>query len=433
VRIAGSDYDNRTYTAPNGIELLVPGGYPVGASAARIQANPSLLVEARNAASLDGHDVSFAAQRLAGTPLLGTGDQLLAEIHRYLGRFVAYPSPHAQVAHALWIVHAHLMEAWESTPRLAFLSPEPGSGKSRALEVMELLVPRAVEAVNATPAYLFRRVSAEGGPPTILFDEIDTIFGPKARENEEIRGMLNAGHRRHSVSGRCVVRGKKVFTEELPAYCAVALAGLGHLPETILRRSIVIRMRRRAPNERIEPYRRRVTKAEGDDLHARLADWAATKLEDLSQARPEMPAGIEDRNADVWEALLAVADAAGGEWPGMARSAAVAFVTQAQETSPSVGVLLLRDLQALFNGRSAMTTVEIIEGLCALTESPWSDFKGKPLDARTLSRLLAPYEIAAKTIRVAGGTPRAYRREDMLDAWQRYLSPQGQKSETSET
>ncbi len=120
-------------------------------------------------------------------------------------------------------------------------------GKSRALEVTELLVPRAIHAINATPAYLFRKVSDEAGPPTILFDEIDTVFGPKAKDNEDIRGMLNAGHRRGAMAGRCVVRGKVVETEELPAYCAVALAGLGDLPDTILTRSVIVKMRRRAP------------------------------------------------------------------------------------------------------------------------------------------------------------------------------------------
>jgi hypothetical protein len=179
-------------------------------------------------------------------------------VYDFTGRFVAYPSEHAHIAHVLWIAHAHLMEAWESTPRIAFLSPEPGSGKTRALEVSELLVPRPVEAVNVTPAYLFRKVSDPDGRPTILFDEIDTVFGPKARDNEEIRGLINAGHRRGAVAGRCVVRGKIIETEEIPTYCAVALAGIGDLPDTILTRSVVIRMRRRAPNEKIEAYRRRV-------------------------------------------------------------------------------------------------------------------------------------------------------------------------------
>src|SRR5690606_8631682 len=110
---------------------------------------------------------------------------------------------------------------------------EPASGKSRALELTYTLTPNPVEAVNATSAYLFRRVSDPRGLPTILFDEIDTVFGPKAKENEELRGMLNAGHRRGAVAGRCVTTGKTVHTEELPAYCAVAMAGLGNLPDTI--------------------------------------------------------------------------------------------------------------------------------------------------------------------------------------------------------
>jgi hypothetical protein len=137
------------------------------------------------------------------------GAELLTKVEKFLGRFVAYPSEHARVAHTLWIAHCYFMDSWESTPRIAFLSPEPGSGKSRALEVTEPLVPRPVHAVNTTPAYLFRKASDEAGLPTILYDEIDTVFGPKAKDNEDIRGMLNAGHRRGAVAGRCVVKGKR--------------------------------------------------------------------------------------------------------------------------------------------------------------------------------------------------------------------------------
>lgn len=112
--------------------------------------------------------------------------ELLDDIETYLLRFVAYPSESARIAHVLWILHTHCMDEWESTPRIAFLSPEPSSGKTRALELTETMVPNPVEAVNTTPAYLFRKVSDPDGLPTILYDEIDTIFGPKARENEEI-------------------------------------------------------------------------------------------------------------------------------------------------------------------------------------------------------------------------------------------------------
>jgi hypothetical protein len=112
---------------------------------------PPLTDEDRTAPSLNG-------DRFAG---------LLDRVHGFLGRFVAYPSEHAHVAHTLWVAHTHLMDAWDSTPRIAFLSPEPGSGKTRALELSELLVPRPVEAVNTTPAYLFRKVSDPEGLPTI--------------------------------------------------------------------------------------------------------------------------------------------------------------------------------------------------------------------------------------------------------------------------
>ena len=67
------------------------------------------------------------------------GVAMLDAVYAFLGRFVSYPSAHARVAHAIWCVHAHLMRLWDSTPRLALLSPEPASGKSRALEVTELL------------------------------------------------------------------------------------------------------------------------------------------------------------------------------------------------------------------------------------------------------------------------------------------------------
>src|SRR5215217_486152 len=186
------------------------------------------------------------------------GAELLNKVEKFLSRFVAYPSEHARIAHTLWIAHCYFMDSWESTPRIAFLSPEPGSGKSRALEVTEPLVPRPVHAVNTTPAYLFRKVSDEAGLPTILFDEIDTVFGAKAKDNEDVRGMLNAGHRRGAVAGRCITRGTTVVTEELPAYCAVALAGLDDLPDTIRTRSVIIRMRRRKPTERVDPWRQRI-------------------------------------------------------------------------------------------------------------------------------------------------------------------------------
>jgi hypothetical protein len=361
------------------------------------------------------------------------GEKLLNDVYDFLGRFVAYPSDYAHVAHTLWIAHTHLMDCWDSTPRIAFLSPEPESGKTRALEVSELLVPRPVEAVNVSAAYLFRKVANEEGRPTILFDEIDTVFGPKARDNEEIRGLLNAGHRRGAVAGRCVVRGKIVETEELPAYCAVALAGLGDLPDTILTRSVIVKMRRRAPDEYVEPWRRRLQLDEGEALRGRLETWAGEAAHQLADEWPEMPEGISDRAADVWEALLSVANAAGGRWPVRARVAAVALVALSKGDTPSLGVRLLSDLRIVFGEMESMTTKAILNDLQALDESPWADIRGKPLSERGLANRLRGYGIKPKSIRIGEVINRGYARGDLHDAWLRYLPSLPQESATSAT
>jgi hypothetical protein len=345
---------------------------------------------------------------------------ILDQIHGFLARFIAYPSDHAHLAHTLWVAHTHVMDAWDSTPRLAFLSPEPGSGKTRALEITELLVPNAVEAVNVTPAYLFRKVGDDKAKPTILFDEIDTIFGPRAKDNEEIRGLLNAGHRQGAMAGRCVVKGKVVTTEEIPAYCAVALAGIGDLPDTVLTRSITVKMRRRAPTEYIEPYRRRIHAPEGEKLRVELARWTSAHESRLSEAWPEMPSGIVDREADVWEPLLAVADAAGEEWPELARFAARALVTEARESPASMGIRLLSDLFEIFNGHEVMSTDDLLKALHGVEESPWDDLYGKPLNPRGLSQRLRKYEVSSKTVRLPVGTAKGYARADLWDVWQRY-------------
>jgi hypothetical protein len=348
---------------------------------------------------------------------------ILDEIEAFLGRFVAYPSEAARIAHVLWIAHAHLMDAWESTPRIAFLSPEPGSGKSRALEVTELLVPRPLHAVNASPAALFRVVSDDAGPPTILFDEIDTVFGPRAKDNEDIRGMLNAGHRRGATALRCVIRGKEIETVEFPAYCAVALAGLDDLPDTIATRSIIVRMRRRAPGEVVEPFRHRLNAPEGNDLRERIEAWCSTIEDQVSGAWPTMPEGIEDRNADVWEALLACADAAGGEWPERARRSAVALVAESKGDTGSLGIRLLADIRKAFadDAVERMATDVLLGHLVNLDEAPWGDLRGKPLDARGLSRRLAKYNVAPKNQRIDGRILKGYEAADLTDPWSRYL------------
>lgn len=361
------------------------------------------------------------------------GARILTDVEAFLARFVAYPSEHARVAHVLWIAHTHLMDRWECTPRLAFLSPEAACGKSRALEITELLVPRPVVAVNATPAYLFRKVSDPEGLPTFLYDEIDTVFGPKAKENEEVRGIINAGHRKGAMAGRCVIRGKEVLTEELPAYCAIAVAGIGSLPDTILTRSVIVRMRRRSPAEEVEAYRRRLHAPEGDAIHARLAAWTRVIGPTVAATFPTMPQGVEDRDADNWEPLLAVADSAGGDWPSRGRVAAVALVADLAGGTASLGIRLLTDLYQIFEGRISLSTEEVITALCRVEEAPWGDLRGRPIDARRLANLLRPYGVHSRSLRGGAAVVRGYHVEDLSDPWARYVPALSPKSATSAT
>lgn len=357
------------------------------------------------------------------TPASRDGAAALDDARAFIGRFCALPVEHAYTAVTLWAAHAWALDAFDSTPRLAFLSPEPGSGKTRALEILTLLVPWPMHAVNATPAALFRSVADPASRRTILFDEIDTIFGPKAKEHEELRGLLNAGHRRSGVAYRCVGEGTRQEVVAFPAYAGVALAGLGQLPDTILTRSVVVRMRRRAPHEHIEPFRARIHEPEGRKLGQQLGDWAATVTDAMAGSWPEMPPGVTDRPADVWEPLLTIADAAGGPWPDRARAACTWLVSDNADRGISLGIRLLSELRDVFGGARAMTTEDILTALHALDAAPWADLKGQPLDARGLARLLAPYDVDPTKVKIDGRSLQGYRAEHLADAWARYLPP----------
>ena len=134
-----------------------------------------------------------------------------------------------------------------------------------------------------------------------------------------------------------------------------------------------------------------------------------------------MPDGIEDRDADVWEPLLTIADAAGGDWPQKARVAAVALVAQSKETSPSLGVRLLGDCRSVFGDDDALHTSTLIERLVAMEEAPWGDLRGKAITSRTLSRYLKPYGVESKNTRIGDLVLKGYTIESFHDAWKRYL------------
>jgi hypothetical protein len=238
-----------------------------------------------------------------------------------------------------------------------------------------------------------------------------------------LRGLVNAGHRRGATVYRAELAGKTVRVVEFPAFAPCALAGIGDLPDTILDRSVIVAMKRRAPHEHVEPFRERHASAEAESLRGRLAAWGEGALDELRDSYPDLPAGIVDRAADVWEPLVAVADLAGGNWPERARAAAVALNAQRQERDPSLGVLLLADCRRVFeeHGADRLTTEQLLDALTGLDEAPWADLRGKPLNDRGLAKRLKKYDVRPGLHRYDSGPRRGYLLEDFHDAWLRYL------------
>ena len=362
------------------------------------------------------------------TPLpISDGAAVLDEARAQIRRFVALPSYYHEVAVTLWAVHTHLINCFDSSPRLAFLSPDPGSGKTRSLEVLAKLVHDPVETMNTTTAFLARRIDIGDRPPSILFDEVDTVFGVRARDSaaEEIRGILNSGHRRSGKYSRAAPRGQEIVLEEFSTFAPVAMAGLGDLPDTIRTRAVVVPMQRRRRDEPVEPYRERQNGGELDVTRERVAAWARSAALYIGAPWPTMPESITDRDADVWEALIAVADAAGGEWPSMARESAVAIVAESKDRPASLGIRLLADVRRVFETFPRLRATELLGRLIALDDAPWADLGGKgPVDARFLGRTFDSYGIqGAHALRFDStiGVAKGWNRSEFADAWARYL------------
>src|ERR1043165_3260906 len=223
------------------------------------------------------------------------GAAILDSLHTALTRYVILPSPAAVDAVVLWIAATHAQPAWAHAPRLVIRGPEKRCGKSRLLDVVEAVCHEPFITVNSSPAAVYRSISDD--PPTMLVDEADTIFGATAGTNEELRGLLNAGHQRNRPAKRWDVNTNTV--ESIPTFAMAALAGIGAMPDTIEDRAVVIRMRRRAPGESVAPFRHRRDRPALTSGAARLARWLGRHLAELERAEPTMP--LEDRAADTWE------------------------------------------------------------------------------------------------------------------------------------
>jgi hypothetical protein len=357
------------------------------------------------------HDIS--------PPAVKEGAELLGRLRAVLGRYVILSSSEAADAVVLWIAATHAQPSWAHAPRLVIRAPEKRCGKSRLLDIVEATCWQPLITVNASPAAVYRSLGTDD-PPTILLDEADTIFGPAVQgANEDLRGLLNAGHQRNRPTIRYDASKNRV--EKIATFAMAALAGIGAMPDTIEDRAVVIRMRRRAAGEEVAPYRE---KRDGPPLRLLAAEvnaWMRANADQLEQAAPDMP--VEDRAADTWEPLVAVADLAGGTWPERARNACLSLNAERDATTDvPLRVRLLIDCRAAFADAPALPTGILLERLCADTEAPWATAgsRGDGLSAMKLANLLKEYDIRPDTYRFTEGQAKGYRREDFADAWNRY-------------
>lgn len=367
------------------------------------------------------------------------GSRALDASLAFITKYVAFPTEHCGVATTLWAAHTHAVDAFYVTPRLVLDSAEPGSGKTRVLELLNLLCRDPEMILSPTVAALFRMIAE--GPLTLLFDEVDVVFNPKSGGNfEDLRGMLNAGYKRGNTIPRCVGDAAKMKVQRFKVFAPVAMAGIaGNMPATITTRAVTIHMRKRKASEHVAAFRERDAEVEAKPIRDELQAWVDLVAQNLEAARPTMPTGVVDRPAECWEALLAVADAAGGDWPERARAACRYFVLDVTD-SPSLGVRLLRDLRKIYGDADRMPSADVIAKLITLEESPWASMWGdRPIDAGRLARELKRYEVGPVTFAVAPGTSDrtkakgyvtfqtfgAQAQAGLADAWERHAAPEG--------
>ena len=311
-----------------------------------------------------------------------------------------------------------------STVILAITSPTPECGKTTLLSLLNATVPRPLPTDNITLAAVFG--SIEAWRPTLLVDEADTFLNGK----NELRGVLNGGHHR---DGGGVIRmaGPNQKPRRFDIWAPKAIALIGRLPPTLESRAISIELRRMAIGEHVEPLRGdRLEQLE--PLRRQAWSWARDNNRLLEEAEPAMPETLRGRTADNWRHMVAIADAAGGDWPERARRAAE-FLTAGQ-SEHTTGIMLLEDLRTLFEEEGdRLPSTKIVEALVAMEGRPWANLKlGKPITQNKLAELLEPFKVKPGPVRARGYTPgtRGYKKEDFAEAFKSYLPPLDQSPAT---
>jgi hypothetical protein len=363
-----------------------------------------------------GRAISFPEPEAWPDPV--NGAILLDSIAQAIRHYVVL-SNHSRDATALWILHAYLIDCFLVSPRLAVCSPMKQCGKTTLLDVLGRLVLKPLPTANVTASAIFRVVEAYR--PALLVDEADTFL----RDNDELRGIINSGHRHGGSVLRAV--GDDYEPRAFSTYSACAIALIGKLPDTLHDRSVVVDLKRRLPSETISAFRAdRVGQL--DALARQAARWCRDHTDEVANADPALPAEIYNREADNWRPLLAIASVAGGQWPKRACDALEQSHATAEDESRLA--MLLADIKAEFAARKTdqLPSVSLVAALVEIEGRPWAEYrKGKPLTQNQLARLLKPLGITPELIWLPKEEKprRGYKLAQFKDAFERYLAPEG--------
>lgn len=348
---------------------------------------------------------------------------LLDEISATIRRFIAMDKYQADIA-ALWVASCWFIDDIHTAPIALINAPERACGKTQLLTLLSKLAPRATQLSGISPSVLFRMI--EKYHPTLFVDEIETVL----KDNEDLRGLFNAGHTRDSAYVWRVDTATDDFEpKRFSVWGMKAIAGINaiKLAETVTSRSIVFELRRKRPDEKVD----RLRYAEPflfERLTAQLARFAEDYSNANRQTRPLLPDELGDRDQDNIEPLLQVAYVAGGHWPDAATKAALK-IFKASQCNQSTANELLADIQEIFETKhiSKISTADLIEALVSDDEKSWATYnRGKPITPRQLASKLRDYSIYSKNIRIGYETPKGYELTQFQDAFDRYLSQHSQ-------
>jgi putative DNA primase/helicase len=378
----------------------------------RVATLDKIVREERSAA--DDGAATLQHWKVEPAPMPIEGAKLLDHLRQVFRRYIVLPKG-ADIALPLWVLHAWTFDSGEISPFIVLMSPVKRCGKTSVLIVLYYLTPRSELASNISPSAIFRYV--EEMRPTLLIDEADAFV----KDNEELRGILNSGHTKAAAN---VIRNIEVNGEHKPrrfsTWAPKAIAAIRSLADTLEDRAVIVQLQRKPPGAKVERLRKRDNEWFAA-LRSHAARWAADNSEKLADPDPQIPDALNDRAADNWRPLLAIADLAGGKWPQLARQACLTLSGEAAEES--LGVRLLADCRAAFGDYDVIRSADLVPKLVEDPERPWAEYNrgGKPITQRQVARLLGAFGIVSETVRVAGlKDAKGYQRVRFEEAWATY-------------